>query len=361
MISKAQKLIEKYEELEHQLGRPEVAANQEQFSKLHKAYKNMAEARDAALRYIALRSDKDEWKKVLETGDDAEMTAFAKVELAQIEPQLADMERKLQILMVPKSPYDQRDAILEIRAGTGGDESALFAGDLFRMYRAYCERAGFRIEVTDASEGTAGGYKEIVMEVHGEAAYGTLKFESGVHRVQRVPATESQGRVHTSAATVAIMPEAEDVDVEIREVDLKIDTYRSGGSGGQHINKTDSAVRITHMPTGVVVACQDERSQHKNRAKAMHQLRAKLLDRAIAEKEQKEAAARKSQVGTGDRSAKIRTYNFPQNRLTDHRIGLTLHQLDLVMEGRIDAIVDALTSHYQAEKLEQEGSEGKAA
>lgn len=351
MIDKAQKVIEKFEELEHQLARPEIVANQDQYSKLHKAYKDLTEAKLASERYISLCSDFAEWKSVLESGDDAEMTAAAKLELASLGPQIEELEKRLQILMVPKSPYDSRNAILEIRGGTGGDESALFAGDLFRMYRGYCERAGFKVHVTSASEGTVGGFKEIVMEVIGPGAYGTLKFESGVHRVQRVPETEAQGRVHTSAATVAVMPEADEVDLEIREVDLKIDTYRSGGSGGQHINKTDSAVRITHMPTGVVVACQDERSQHKNKAKAMDQLRSKLLDAAIAKKEQGEASARKALVGTGDRSAKIRTYNFPQNRITDHRIELTLYRLEQVIAGDVQELIDALQMADAHEKL----------
>lgn len=351
MIDKARKVIEKFEELEHQLARPEIVANQDQYSKLHKAYKDLTEAKITAERFIALSGDFAEWKSVLESGDDAEMSAAAKLELASLGPQIEALEKRLQILMVPKSPYDARNAILEIRGGTGGDESALFAGDLFRMYRGYCERAGFRVQVTSASEGTVGGFKEIVMEIIGPGAYGTLKYESGVHRVQRVPETEAQGRVHTSAATVAVMPEADEVDLEIREVDLKIDTYRSGGSGGQHINKTDSAVRITHMPTGVVVACQDERSQHKNRAKAMEQLRSKLLDAAIAKQEQSEASARKALVGTGDRSAKIRTYNFPQNRITDHRIELTLYRLEQVIAGDIQELIEALQMADAQEKL----------
>jgi peptide chain release factor 1 len=351
MIDKAQKLIEKYEELEHQLGRPEIVSNQEQYSKIHKAYKDITPAQLAAKEYIALRADHAEWKAILEAGDDADMVAAAKEELASLNPRIEELEKRLQILMVPKSPYDQRNAVIEIRGGTGGDESALFAGDLFRMYRVYCEKVGLRIQVTSASEGTAGGFKEIVLEVQGPGAYGTLKFESGVHRVQRVPATETQGRVHTSAATVAVMPEAEEVDIEIREVDLKIDTFRAGGAGGQHINKTDSAVRITHLPTGLVVACQDERSQHKNRAKAMDQLRAKLLDKVLSEKEQKESATRKSLVGTGDRSAKIRTYNFPQNRLTDHRIDLTLYSLESIVAGDLQPLVDALQMADAQEKL----------
>lgn len=351
MIDQAQNVIEKYEELESQLARPEIIANQEQYSKLHKAYKDLSEAKSVAERYIALSADHAEWKSILETSDDPEMIAAAKLELPIIAPQLEELEKRLQILMVPKSPYDMRNCILEIRGGTGGDESALFAGDLFRMYRGYCERAGFKVQVTSASEGTVGGFKEVVMEIIGPGAYGTLKFESGVHRVQRVPETETQGRVHTSAATVAVMPEADEVDLEIRTVDLKIDTYRSGGAGGQHINKTDSAVRITHLPTGVVVACQDERSQHKNRAKAMEQLRSKLLDAAIAKHEQAEATARKALVGTGDRSAKIRTYNFPQNRMTDHRIELTLYRLEAIIAGDLQEVIDAIQMTDAQEKL----------
>lgn len=335
------KLLDRYNELEHELARPEIVSNQDQFSKIHKAFKGLEPARNAGLTYLRLCEDLAEWKSMLE-GTDAEMIAAAKAEIGPLEAQIAELASKLQILMVPKDPWDNRNAILEIRAGTGGDESSLFAGDLFRMYRGYCERQGFRVSVAEASEGTVGGYKEVRLFIEGADVYGTLKFESGVHRVQRVPDTETQGRVHTSAATVAVMPEAEEVDVEIREADLKIDTYRSGGAGGQHINKTDSAVRITHMPTGVVVACQQERSQHKNRAKAMEELRSRLLDAAIAEKERKESTTRKALVGTGDRSAKIRTYNYPQNRVTDHRIELTLYKLESIMQGDIQEIIEAL-------------------
>jgi len=341
MQDRVKKLIERYDELEHELARPEVVANQEQFSKVHRAFKSLEDARTAGLEYLGLCADLAEWKAML-AGNDPEMSLAAKSEIGPIEARIAELESRLQILMVPKDPWDARNAILEIRAGTGGDESSLFAGDLFRMYRGYCERMGFRVEITEASEGSVGGYKEIRLFVTGADVYGTLKFESGVHRVQRVPDTETQGRVHTSAATVAVMPEAEEVDIEIRDADLKIDTYRSGGAGGQHINKTDSAVRITHLPTGVVVACQQERSQHKNRAKAMEELRSRLLDAAIAEKERKEATTRKALVGTGDRSAKIRTYNYPQNRVTDHRIELTLYKLESVMAGDLQDFIDAL-------------------
>lgn len=341
MQDRVKKLLERYDELEHELARPEIVSNQEQFSKLHKTFKGLEEARNAGLDYLRLCADLVEWKAAL-GGNDPEWAAAAKVEVGPLETQIAELAARLQILMVPKDPWDNRNAILEIRAGTGGDESSLFAGDLFRMYRGYCERMGFRVSITEASEGTVGGYKEVRMFVEGADVYGTLKFESGVHRVQRVPDTETQGRVHTSAATVAVLPEAEEVDIEIRDADLKIDTYRSGGAGGQHINKTDSAVRITHLPTGVVVACQQERSQHKNRAQAMEELRSRLLDAAIAEKERKEATARKTLVGTGDRSAKIRTYNYPQNRVTDHRIELTLYKLEAIVAGDLQEIIDAL-------------------
>lgn len=346
-----QKLIEKFEELEHQLAREDVASNPELFAKLHKSYKDMQEAEQQARLYLQLKADRREWDDVLRHGDDPELSGVARHEIETIDEQLEGMEQQLQILMVPKSPFDERNAHIEIRAGTGGDESSLFAGDLYRMYRAYIETKGWSCEVTDVSEGTVGGYKEIKFLVSGPGVYGDLKFESGVHRVQRVPATESQGRVHTSAATVAVMPEAEEVDVEIKEADLKIDTYRAGGAGGQHINKTDSAVRITHIPSGVVVACQNERSQHKNKSTAMKELRARLLDKALADQEQKEASARKAQVGTGDRSGKIRTYNYPQNRVTDHRIELTLYKLEQFMVGEIQEMIDSLQLADAEEKL----------
>lgn len=351
MLDQVQKLIEKYEELEHQLAQPEVAGDPELFAKLHKSYKDIEEAYRECCHYKQLWADREEWDSVLRSGEDSELTAAARQELASINAQIDLMEESLQILMVPKSPFDTRNAILEIRAGSGGDESSLFAGDLLRMYKAWAETQGWRTEIVGATEGTVGGFKEVKLLVNGAGVYGGLKFESGVHRVQRVPATESQGRVHTSAATVAVMPEAEEVDVEIRDVDLKIDTYRAGGAGGQHINKTDSAVRITHLPTGVVVACQDERSQHKNRAKAMNELRSRLLDKAISDHEQKQAAARKAQVGTGDRSAKIRTYNFPQNRVTDHRIELTLYKLEAIIGGDLEELIGALQMADAQEKL----------
>ena len=348
MKDKAKKLIEKYEELESELGNPDVLADQARYNKIHKQYKGIEKAVVKAKEYLQMLNDQEEWKAAL--GDsDPEMVAMAKSELSDIEKKLPGITDELQILMVPKDPWDYRNATLEIRGGTGGDESALFAGDLFRMYQGYCSRMGWKMTIQDASEGTVGGYKEIRVFIEGDSVYGTLKFESGVHRVQRVPETETQGRVHTSAATVAILPEAEEVDVEIREADIHMDTYRSSGAGGQYINKTDSAVRLTHIPTGVVVSCQTERSQ--NRLHAMEMLRSKILDAVIAKKEQEEAASRKALVGTGDRSAKIRTYNFPQNRVTDHRIGLTLYNLDKVITGDLDEIINGLQMANAQEKL----------
>ena len=350
MKEKAKKIIEKYEELESELGSPDVIADQAKYSKIHKQYKGIEKAVLKAREYLSVLNDLDEWKLALEDSDE-EMVACAKEEIASIEKRLPEMLDELQILMVPKEPWDFRNATLEIRAGTGGDESALFAGDLFRMYRNYADSMGWKFTVQELSEGTVGGYKEIRAFIEGDSVYGTLKFESGVHRVQRVPETETQGRVHTSAATVAILPEAEEVDVEIREADIHMDTYRSSGAGGQYINKTDSAVRLTHIPTGVVVSCQTERSQLQNRLHAMEMLRSKILDALIAKKEQEEAASRKALVGTGDRSAKIRTYNYPQNRVTDHRIGLTLYSLDSVVAGNMQEIINALQMANAQEKL----------
>ena len=350
MKDKARKLIEKYEELESELGNPDVLADQARYNKIHKQYKGIEKAVLKAKEYLQTMDNLEECKAAL--GDsDPEMVAMAKEEISDIEKKLPALTDELQILMVPKDPWDFRNATLEIRGGTGGDESALFAGDLFRMYQGYCSRMGWKMTVQDASEGTVGGYKEIRVFIEGDGVYGTLKFESGVHRVQRVPETEAQGRVHTSAATVAILPEAEEVDVEIREADIHMDTYRSSGAGGQYINKTDSAVRLTHIPTGVVVSCQTERSQLQNRLHAMEMLRSKILDAVIAKKEKEEAASRKALVGTGDRSAKIRTYNYPQNRVTDHRIGLTLYNLDKIVTGELDEIINGLQMANAQEKL----------
>ncbi|HSD90199.1 MAG TPA: peptide chain release factor 1, partial [Kofleriaceae bacterium] len=289
-----------------------------------------------------------------DTSVDSELRDMAREEAKELEAQRGPREAAMKILLLPKDPNDAKNTIVEIRAGTGGDEAALFAGDLYRMYQRFAERQGWRIEVMSINEGTAGGMKEVIILVDGKDVFSKLKFESGVHRVQRVPATEAQGRIHTSAATVAVMPEAEEVDVKIDEKDLQIDTYRSSGAGGQHVNTTDSAVRITHLPTMTIVACQDERSQIKNRAKAMKILRSRILENMIAKQNEAIANERKLLVGSGDRSEKIRTYNFPQDRVTDHRIGLTKHNLPAIMDGGLDEIVDALRAYDQAEQLQQQ-------
>jgi peptide chain release factor 1 len=348
----ARKAIERSDEIEHRLQSPEALSDMAKVAELSKQHKGLQELVVKSRDFLGLLQEVEDWRKAAQDGSDAELQLLAQAEVKRIEEELPGREQELKFLLVPKDPADERGAILEIRAGTGGDEASLFAGDLYRMYQYYALARKWNIHVVDSNEGTVGGYKEIVAEITGESVYGTLKYESGVHRVQRVPDTEAQGRVHTSAATVVVMPIADEMDdIQIKDEEIRVDTFRAGGAGGQHINKTDSAVRITHIPTGIVVACQDERSQHKNRAKAMNVLRSKLLDARLAEQEAKEAASRKAQVGTGDRSAKIRTYNFPQGRVTDHRIGLTLYKLDAVMNGDLKELLDALGMEASAEKL----------
>ena len=352
LAQQAKKTIERYQEVEGLLQSPETLSDQAKVRDLSKQHKDLQEPVERSRAYLELLGDLENWRKAAQDNSDPEMQAMGREETARIEAELPGLEQALSFLFIPKDPADERGAVLEIRAGTGGYEASLFAGDLFRMYQYYAATRGWRVEVLSESEGTAGGFKEVLAEVTGDGVYGVLKYESGVHRVQRVPDTETQGRVHTSAATVVVMPIADEMDdIQIRDEDLRVDTFRAGGAGGQHINKTDSAVRLTHLPTGMVVSCQDERSQHKNRAKAMNLLRSKLLDARLAEAEAKEAAARKAQVGTGDRSAKIRTYNFPQGRVTDHRIGLTLYKLEAVMKGDLKELIDALALEAAAEKL----------
>ncbi|WP_010629224.1 peptide chain release factor 1 [Halomonas sp. KM-1] len=343
--------VERFEELAALLAEPEVIGDQPRFRDYSREYAELEPLVEAWRDYRATEGDLDDAAQLAEDSD-AEMRELAQLELEEGRERLEGLEVRLKQLLVPRDPDDGRNVFLEVRAGTGGDEAALFAGDLFRMYSRYAEKQGWKVEVISASHGEQGGYKEIISRVKGEGVYARLKFESGAHRVQRVPATESQGRIHTSACTVAVMPEADEVgDVDINPVDLRVDTFRSSGAGGQHVNTTDSAIRITHLPTGVVVECQEERSQHKNRAKAMSLLAARLKQSAVESRQREQADTRRSLVGSGDRSERIRTYNFPQGRLTDHRINLTLYKLGEVMAGELDEVLDPLVHEHQAEQL----------
>jgi peptide chain release factor 1 len=339
-------VLDRFHQVEARMGAASDGAEIVRLSKEHAELKPVADAVDALSRAVAERLELEEMAR----SDDAEMSALAREELQALDERLPLLERDVALLLAPKDKDENASAILEVRAGTGGDEAALFAGDLFRMYQRYAASRGWRVEVESASEGEMGGYKEIIASINGDGVFGRLKFESGVHRVQRVPDTETQGRVHTSAATVAVLPEVEDVEIEINDSDLRIDTYRSSGAGGQHVNKTDSAVRITHLPSGIVVTS-SEKSQHQNRAKAMKVLKARLYDQQRTALDAERAESRKSQVGSGDRSERIRTYNFPQGRVTDHRINLTLYNLPKVMEGELDEVIDALIAEDQAARL----------
>ena len=354
LVDKLQVIEDKYMDLEQRISDPEIIARQDEWRKLTRQHSQLSETVETFRNYKKVLAGIDEAMEVIEDKSlDEEFREMAQEELKELKPQKEELEEKLQILLLPKDPNDDKNIIIEIRGGAGGDEAALFAGDLFRMYTKYAESQGWRCEIIDANEPELGGFKEVVFSVEGENVYSKMKFESGVHRVQRVPATETQGRVHTSTVTVAVLPEMEDVDIEVNEKDLKIDTYRASGAGGQHINKTESAVRITHLPTGIVVACQDQRSQLKNKDKAMRVLRAKLQDQAEQEAQASMAADRKSQVGTGDRSERIRTYNYPQGRVTDHRINLTLYKLDAVLNGDLDEVIQALNAADQAAKMQE--------
>jgi peptide chain release factor 1 len=344
--AKLDQVLDRFHQVEARMGAAADGAEIVRLSKEHAEIKPVADAVHILSRVRAERPELEEMAR----SDDAEMSALAREELQALDDRLPLLEREVALLLAPKDKDENASAILEVRAGTGGDEAALFAGDLFRMYQRYASVRGWRVEVESASEGEMGGYKEIIASITGDGVFGRMKFESGVHRVQRVPDTETQGRIHTSAATVAVLPEAQDVEIEINDSDLRIDTYRSSGAGGQHVNKTDSAVRITHLPTGVVVTS-SEKSQHQNRAKAMKVLKARLYDMQRSQLDAERSAARKGQVGSGDRSERIRTYNFPQGRVTDHRINLTLYNLPKVMEGELDEVIDALIGEDQAERL----------
>lgn len=349
--SKLEQMLERFQEVSRLLSEPSIIADQNQFKSLSKEYAQLEPIASCYDQFLHARTELESLQKMVD-GDDNELADLASDELEGAKETLNALDDELQQHLIPKDPDDERNIYLEVRAGTGGDEAAIFAGDLFRMYCRYAENQGWQVEIISANQGEHGGYKEVIGRVSGHNVYSQLKFESGTHRVQRVPETESQGRVHTSACTVAVMPEVDAIDeIEINHDDLRIDTYRSSGAGGQHVNKTDSAIRITHLPSGMVIECQDERSQHKNRAKAMALLKTRLLDAEQSKQRQQEAQTRKSLVGSGDRSERIRTYNFPQGRLTDHRINLTIYQLNDVIAGDLTSVIDALKREYHAELL----------
>lgn len=344
------------EEVDQELSRPGLSGDLDRLRALGQERADLEPVSRTAREIRRLQEEHESARKLAEESGDPEMEALAREEMEGLEERLGLLSDAARDLLVPPDPLEDRPAVVEIRAGTGGDEAGLFAGDLFRMYRRLAERKGWKVELISVSEGIPGSVKEVIFTVHGRGVYGRLRFESGVHRVQRVPQTESQGRIHTSAATVAVLPEAEEVDVQIDPSELRIDVFRSSGPGGQSVNTTDSAVRITHLPTGLVVSCQDEKSQHKNKAKALKVLRSRLLDRKIADMEAKRARERRLQVGTGDRSAKIRTYNYPQNRVTDHRIGLTLYRLEETLDGELDELISALRLAQEEEQLDAAGT-----
>lgn len=355
MLNKLEEVVDRFREIEGLLTDPEVVRDQPRYRELTKEHSDLVDVVNSYEHYCRIKAEISDSQELLRDRD-PEVREMAQAEVAELEAQRHALETQLKLMLLPRDPNDQRNVIIEVRAGTGGDEAALFAGDLFRMYCRYADRHGWKVELLSTAEAEVGGFKEVIALISGKGVFSKLKYESGTHRVQRVPETEAQGRIHTSACTVAVLPEAEDVEVEIDPSDLRIDLFRASGAGGQHVNKTESAVRITHIPTGVVVSCQDEKSQHKNKAKAMKVLKSRLLDTLQAEQNAKMAADRKSQVGSGDRSERIRTYNFPQGRCTDHRVGLTLYKLEAIMQGDLDEIIDTLTTHSQAEQMAGHGN-----
>jgi len=355
MIDRLAIVKQRFDEVSDLIIQPEVIANQKRYIALNREYKDLSALMEKRKQYLNLSQRKKEAEEIISDGSDPEMTDMAKEELEEVKSKLPTLEETIRFMLIPKDPEDAKNVVMELRAGTGGDEASIFAGDLYRMYTKYCESKGWKVSVVDLSEGTAGGFKEIIIEVSGTDVYGTMKFESGVHRVQRVPQTETQGRVHTSAATVMVLPEAEEFDIEIDMNEVRLDLFCSSGPGGQSVNTTYSAVRLTHIPTGIVAQCQDQKSQHKNKEKALKVLRSRLYELELSKKLEEDSAKRSAMVSSGDRSAKIRTYNYPQGRVTDHRIGLTLYDLQNIVNGDLDKLVDEIQLHYNTEKLKVYG------
>lgn len=355
MIERLSIVKQRFDEVSDLIIQPEVIADQKRYIALNREYKDLSALMEKRKQYLKLSQRQKEAEEIISDGSDPEMTDMAKEELEEVKSKLPALEEIIRFMLIPKDPEDAKNVVMELRAGTGGDEASIFAGNLYRMYTKYCESKGWKVSVVDLSEGTAGGFKEIIIEVSGTDVYGTLKFESGVHRVQRVPQTETQGRVHTSAATVMVLPEAEEFDIEIDMNEVRLDLFCSSGPGGQSVNTTYSAVRLTHIPTGIVAQCQDQKSQHKNKEKALKVLRSRLYELELSKKLEEDSAKRSAMVSSGDRSAKIRTYNYPQGRVTDHRIGLTLYDLQNIVNGDLDKLVDEIQLHYNTEKLKVSG------
>ena len=355
MIERLAIVKQRFDEVSDLIVQPDIIADQKRYVALNREYKDLSALIEKRVAYLNLTQRQEEAEEIISDGSDTEMTNMAKEELEEVKSKLAELEEIIRFMLIPKDPEDTKNIVMELRAGTGGDEASIFAGDLYRMYTKYCESKGWKVSVVDLSEGTAGGFKEIIMEVSGTDVYGTMKFESGVHRVQRVPQTETQGRVHTSAATVMVLPEAEEFDIEIDMNEVRLDLFCSSGPGGQSVNTTYSAVRLTHIPTGIVAQCQDQKSQHKNKEKALKVLRSRLYELELSKKLEEDSAKRSAMVTSGDRSAKIRTYNYPQGRVTDHRIGLTLYDLQNIINGDLDKLVNEIHLHYNTEKLKVSG------